>query len=144
DPNTKDDDRLNDGRGGHAGKFYGIWDFSKAQLMQEAIANPESWLLPAEFNEIAHERGILSMARSRDPHSAGSQFFICVDAAPQLDKKYTAFGKVIKGLEVIDQIVAVETPRKKDPKYRQPDGDNPLEPVWMKIKIVNAQELELE
>lgn len=135
DPNSKDDDRANDGQGGHAGKFYGVWDFSKAPLMKDAVENPDSWLLPAEFNEIQHERGMLSMARSQDPHSAGSQFFICVDATPQLDKKYTVFGKVISGIEVADQIVGVKTPKKQDPKYRQSDGDNPLEPIRMQVRI---------
>ena len=75
------------------------------------------------------------MARSHDPHSAGSQFFICVDATPQLDKKYTVFGKVISGIEVADQIVGVKTPKKQDPKYRQSDGDNPLEPIRMQVRI---------
>ncbi len=144
DPNSKDGDRLNDGQGGHAGKFYGVWDFSKAQLFQEAVANPESWLLPGEFNDISHERGIVSMARSRDPHSAGSQFFICVDDATKLDKMYTVFGKVIKGMEVADQIVAAETPRKQDPNYSQPDGDNPLEPIGMQVRIATDSELGLE
>ena len=55
----------------------------------------------AEFNNRKHERGVLSMARSNDPNSAGSQFFICLDAAPFLDGKYTAFGKVIKGEDVL-------------------------------------------
>ena len=135
DPNSKDDDRSNDGQGGHAGKFYGVWDFSKAPLMKDAAENPDSWLLPAEFNNIQHERGMLSMARSRDPHSAGSQFFICVAATPQLDNKYTVFGKVISGMEVADQIVSAETPKKKDPQYRQSDGDNPLEPIRMSVRI---------
>ena len=60
--------------------------------------------LKAEFNDIAHTRGILSAARSQDPNSANSQFFICFDTAPHLDRQYTAYGKVIKGMEIIDQI----------------------------------------
>ena len=60
--------------------------------------------LKAEFSNLAHERGVLSMARSADPDSANSQFFICFDAAPHLDRQYSAFGKVIKGMEYIDQI----------------------------------------
>ncbi len=60
--------------------------------------------LKAEFSDIAHERGILSMARSSDPDSANSQFFICFDTAPHLDRQYTAFGKVIEGMEFVDLI----------------------------------------
>ena len=60
--------------------------------------------IKAEFNERKHERGVLSMARSNDPDSAGSQFFICLDAAPFLDGKYTAFGHVIKGEDVLLKI----------------------------------------
>ena len=60
--------------------------------------------LKAEFSDIAHERGILSMARSSDPDSANSQFFICFDSAPHLDRQYTAFGKVIEGMEFVDLI----------------------------------------
>ena len=60
--------------------------------------------LKAEFSDIAHERGILSMARSADPDSANSQFFILFATAPHLDRQYTAFGKVIKGMEFVDLI----------------------------------------
>ena len=60
--------------------------------------------LKEEFNDIAHTRGILSAARSADPDSANSQFFICFDSAPHLDRQYSAFGKVIKGMEFIDMI----------------------------------------
>ena len=60
--------------------------------------------LKAEFSELPHERGTLSMARSSNPNSANSQFFICFDAAPHLDRQYTVFGKVIKGMEFVDQI----------------------------------------
>ena len=60
--------------------------------------------LKEEFSNIAHERGILSMARSSDPNSANSQFFICLAAAPHLDRNYTAFGKVIEGMEFVDNI----------------------------------------
>ena len=60
--------------------------------------------LKAEFSDIAHERGTLSAARSADPDSANSQFFICFDSAPHLDRQYTAFGKVIKGMELVDKI----------------------------------------
>ena len=60
--------------------------------------------LKAEFTDIAHTRGVLSAARSSDPDSANSQFFICLDSAPHLDRQYSAFGKVIKGMEFIDMI----------------------------------------
>ena len=60
--------------------------------------------LPAEFSDIPHLRGTLSMARSSDPNSANSQFFICFDDAPHLDRNYTVFGKVIKGMEFVDNI----------------------------------------
>ena len=60
--------------------------------------------LKQEFNNLPHERGTLSMARSSDPNSANSQFFICFDSAPHLDRQYSAFGKVIKGMEFVDMI----------------------------------------
>ena len=60
--------------------------------------------LKAEFSDVAHNKGVLSMARSSDPNSANSQFFIVFEAAPHLDRSYTAFGKVIKGMEFVDMI----------------------------------------
>ena len=60
--------------------------------------------LKAEFSDVPHERGILSAARSSDPNSANSQFFICFQAAPHLDRQYSVFGKVVKGMEFIDNI----------------------------------------
>ncbi len=60
--------------------------------------------LKAEFSDIAHSRGILSAARSADPNSANSQFFICFEPAPHLDRQYSAFGKVVKGMEFVDMI----------------------------------------
>jgi len=60
--------------------------------------------LKAEFSDLPHERGTLSMARSSNPNSANSQFFICFKAAPHLDRNYTVFGKVIKGMEFVDLI----------------------------------------
>ena len=60
--------------------------------------------IPAEFNDRHHARGVLSMARSRDPDSAGSQFFICLDDAGFLDHEYTAFGKLVKGEDVLMNI----------------------------------------
>jgi peptidyl-prolyl cis-trans isomerase B (cyclophilin B) len=60
--------------------------------------------IKAEFNEKLHEKGVLSMARSADPNSAGSQFFIMLGRAPHLDRQYTGFGKLIKGQDVLDKI----------------------------------------
>ena len=60
--------------------------------------------LKAEFSELPHEKGTLSMARSSDPDSANSQFFICLEPAPHLDRQYSVFGKVIKGMEFVDLI----------------------------------------
>jgi len=60
--------------------------------------------LKAEFSDLPHERGTLSMARSANPNSGNSQFFICFDSAPHLDRQYTVFGKVIEGMEHIDKI----------------------------------------
>jgi len=60
--------------------------------------------LKAEFSDIAHNKGVLSMARSADPNSANSQFFIVFESAPHLDRSYSAFGKVIKGMELVDKI----------------------------------------
>jgi peptidyl-prolyl cis-trans isomerase B (cyclophilin B) len=86
------------------------------------------YTLKAEFNETPHDRGILSMARTNDPDSAGSQFFVMHGRSPHLDGKYTAFGKVTKGLEVIDKIVNAP----KD------ENDRPNEPV--KIKKITIEE----
>jgi peptidyl-prolyl cis-trans isomerase B (cyclophilin B) len=63
--------------------------------------------LKAEFNDIPHRRGILSMARTSDPNSAGSQFFIVVKDSNFLDGQYTVFGEVVKGMEVVDKIVSL-------------------------------------
>mgnify|MGYP005737161005 FL=1 len=60
--------------------------------------------LKSEFNNLPHDRGTLSMARSADPNSANSQFFICFEPAPFLDRQYTIFGKVISGMEYVDKI----------------------------------------
>jgi len=117
DPNSKDDDRSNDGLGGHAANFYG----------EGEEENPETWMLPAEFNDRPHITGTLSMARSPGrPNSAGSQFFICAGPTPQLDNKYTVFGQVVEGLDVIQKIV--NTPRDR--------RDNPKEKVEMTVKII--------
>ena len=60
--------------------------------------------LKAEFSDTAHNRGVLSMARSSDPNSANSHFYIVFEGAPHLDRNYTAFGKVVKGMEFVDKI----------------------------------------
>ena len=79
----------------------------------------------AEFNNLDHKRGVISMARSSDPNSAGSQFFVMVNDYPSLNKQYSAFGEVVSGLEVADKIVA--QPRD--------GGDMPDERVEMKVSI---------
>ena len=66
--------------------------------------------LNSEFSSLPHLRGTLSMARSADPNSANSQFFICFDNAPHLDRNYTVFGKVISGMEFVDKIKLGEGP----------------------------------
>ncbi len=101
DPNTKSPDRSMHGMGG------------------------PGYSIKAEFNDIKHNRGILSMARSQDPDSAGSQFFIVVKNAYFLNGQYTVFGKVTQGMDVADKIVSA----------RRDGGDNPLEPISMKISI---------
>jgi peptidyl-prolyl cis-trans isomerase B (cyclophilin B) len=102
DPNSKDPDRKKHGMGG------------------------PGYAVKAEFNQTPHKRGILSMARSSDPDSAGSQFFICVGDAPFLDRQYTAFGQVTSGMEVADKIVS-------QPRDKQ---DNPLERVEIKVQLI--------
>ena len=101
DPNSKDEDRSNDGQGG------------------------PGYTINAEFSDVPHKRGILSMARAQDPNSAGSQFFIVVADSNFLDGQYTVFGEVIEGMDVADKIVNV----KRD------GNDNPLEKVTMKVTI---------
>ncbi len=98
DPNSRSEDRSKHGTGG------------------------PGYSIKAEFNATPHDRGIVSMARSSDPDSAGSQFFICVKDSHFLDGQYTAFGKVVKGMDVVDKIAAVERDKR----------DNPLSRVVMK------------
>lgn len=102
DPNTRSPDRSKHGMGG------------------------PGYTLKAEFNKRPHKRGTLSMARSANPDSAGSQFFICVADTPWLDGQYTVFGEVTSGMEVVDKIVS--QPRDQ--------GDNPLERIEMKVRII--------
>ncbi len=102
DPNSKSPDRASHGMGG------------------------PGHTIKAEFNSQPHKRGVLSMARSTEPDSAGSQFFICVADANFLDWQYTAFGEVVSGMDVVDKVVAL----KRDGR------DNPLERVGMVVSIV--------
>ena len=104
DPNTKSDDRSTHGMGG------------------------PGYTIKAEFSSTPHTRGVLSMARSQDPDSAGSQFFVVVKDSSFLDNQYTVFGRVTKGMDVVDKIVSVP----RDSK------DNPDEKVEMKsVKMIN-------
>ena len=93
---------------------------------QYGMGGPPGAKLKAEFNATPHKRGIVSMARSGHPDSAGSQFFIVVKDSNQLDRQYTAFGEVIRGMEVADQIV--NAPRESN--------DLPKERIEMTVSIV--------
>jgi peptidyl-prolyl cis-trans isomerase B (cyclophilin B) len=102
DPNSKDPNKSKHGQGG------------------------PGYTIKADFNDKLHKRGTLSMARSGQPDSAGSQFFICVKDSSFLDNKYTVFGEVESGLEAVDKIVS--PPRA--------GNDNPNDRIEMKVKIV--------
>lgn len=105
DPNSKDNDRSNDGRGG------------------------PGYSLPQELNDVSHVRGVLSMARSNE--DSGSQFFIMIGDATHLDRDFSAFGRVIDGMAVVDQIVSVDR-----------DGnDNPTEKIEITVRITTRDEL---
>ena len=90
------------------------------------------WSIPGEFmangwnNTLLHKKGVISMARTADPNSAGSQFFIMHEDAPHLDGQYAAFGKVVEGLDVVDRIAAVRTSW----------ADKPVQPVVMKSVVI--------
>ena len=86
------------------------------------------YTIPAEFNSRHHSRGILSMARSQDPNSAGSQFFITVADASSLDNQYTVFGQVVQGMDVVDKIVNL-------PRDGQ-DNPTPNSAIMKKVRIV--------
>jgi len=104
DPNTRDGDPSTYGQGG------------------------PGYTIKAEFNDQPHLRGALSMARARDPDSAGSQFFIVVADSNFLDGKYTVFGRVVRGMEVADAIVAQE----------RDQMDNPLQRIEMKVRLLDT------
>lgn len=110
DPNTKLSDRSQHGFGG------------------------PGYTIKAEFNDQKHERGIVSMARGQDIDSAGSQFFITVAAAPHLDNRYTAFGRVIQGMDVVDKIV----------QLRRDERDNPLDSNPAVIRSVRIRDWPLK
>ena len=103
-------------KGGAAASFYGIG----------AERDSSSWRLPAELNEIMHEEELCPCLGS-SINSAGSQFFICVTDLPNLDGNYTVFGKVLDGMDVVDNIMKVSV------DFR----DNPIERVEMEISICN-------
>ena len=83
---------------------FGNSSSDKFDLRRAGTGSSEYPDLKAEFSDLPHERGTLSMARSSSPNSANSQFFICFKSAPHLDRQYTVFGKVIKGMEFVDLI----------------------------------------
>jgi peptidyl-prolyl cis-trans isomerase B (cyclophilin B) len=89
--------------------------------------------IDAEFNDHSHEKGVISMARSNDPNSAGSQFFICHGSPKFLDHNYTTFGKLIKGFDVLDKIGTTPT--------HPPDRPNTRMGI-ISIKIVPASEAQ--
>jgi len=105
DPNSKGSDRSTHGTGG------------------------PGFAIDAEFNDKPHVRGTLSMARSRDPDSAGSQFFIVIKKSSFLDHQYTVFGEVVSGMEVADEIVS----QKRDTR------DNPMERIEVKIRVIELK-----
>lgn len=109
DPNTKTDNTSSWGTGGSGSN------------------------VNAEFNSISHKRGIVSMARSASPNSASSQFFIVVKDSPFLDRQYTAFGQVTKGMDVADKIVNAQ---------RDQSNDRPFKPVAIKSITVRAATAE--
>ena len=83
---------------------YGNSNLDTYDIQRAGTGGSEYPDLKAEFSNIPHERGTLSMARSSDPNSANSQFFICFQPSPSLDRKYTVFGKVVQGMEFVDLI----------------------------------------
>ncbi len=99
DPNSKDNNPSNDGTGG--------------------MGNP----LQAEFSTVSHKRGVMSMARTNDPNSATSQFFMCHGNATMLDNQYTVWGQLVTGYDVLDKIVDLD----KDPKYPK-SGEGSINP----------------
>ena len=93
-----------------------------------------SYKIKAEFNDHSHQRGVISMARSSDPDSAGSQFFICLAPVPRLDHQYTTFGKLIKGDDVLEKIGDTPVTRSSSGETSKPTKRVVIE----SIKIVPA------
>ena len=83
---------------------FGNSSSSKFDIKRAGMGGSDLPDLKAEFSDIPHEKGTLSMARSSDPNSANSQFFICFESSPHLDRNYSIFGKVIKGMEFVEKI----------------------------------------
>ncbi len=96
DPNSRSDDRSVHGTGGPPNR------------------------VKAEFNDTKHVRGIVSAARSSDPDSAGSQFFLMVATSTHLDGQYSAYGEIIEGMDVVDKIVALPRDRRDNPSPENP------------------------
>ena len=126
DPNSKDDNTADDGTGGPEWSDVLTADemdrLNRVKEMLESkgyVGFGDTAMLKQEFNETEHVRGTLSMARSRSVDSAGSQFFICVARAANLDHKYTAFGQVVSGMDVVDAIVSA-------PRNRSDYPDTPV------------------
>ena len=83
---------------------YGNSTNAKFNLNKAGTGSSDLPDLKSEFSDLPHEKGTLSMARSSNPNSANSQFFICFESAPHLDRQYTIFGKVVSGMEFVDSI----------------------------------------
>ncbi len=127
DPNTLNDDPADDGSGGPTLRdVLGDQEYAQVEAANRILAargyvGLREASLVAEFSDTArHRRGTLSMARADDPNSAGSQFFICVAPQPRLDGKYSIFGHVVAGMDVVDSIVNAPT---------RPGTQSPVAPV---------------
>jgi peptidyl-prolyl cis-trans isomerase B (cyclophilin B) len=109
-----------------------------AALEEEWGTGDPGYKIKAEFNERSHQKGVISMARSQSPDSAGCQFFICHGNASFLDRQYTAFGKLTKGEDVLDKIAATPVARS-----RSGEASKPSKRIEVKtIKIVAADSLK--
>tara|TARA_Y100001970_G_scaffold17659_1_gene19835 strand:+ start:595 stop:1506 length:912 start_codon:yes stop_codon:yes gene_type:complete len=100
------------------------------------------WSVDAEFSDISHSRGIVSMARSNDINSAGSQFFICIKDTPSLDGKYTVFGQVVEGMDIVDKISTVPTDRDlmlKSSSIKIPEGED--KENWIEISDYDSRKM---
>lgn len=93
------------------------------------------YTIEAEFSDRQHVKGTLSMARSSDPNSASSQFFICLAPYPSLDGKYTVFGQIVEGMEVLDQFNQAET---QPNPMRGGENTLPVQPLYLKISMLEG------